>query len=64
MSEMHFRQPRFTYSTCGPFAKNKTRIQKFKAIGESRYIYRNKLEQACFQHDMAFEDFKERHVTV
>ena len=23
MSEMHLRQPRFTYSACGPFTKNK-----------------------------------------
>ena len=26
MSEMHLRQLRFTYSPCGPFAKNKERI--------------------------------------
>ena len=25
---MHLRQPGFTYSTCGSFAKNKGRIQK------------------------------------
>ena len=30
MSEMHLRQPEFTYSACGPFTKNKERIQKFK----------------------------------
>ena len=28
MSEMHLKQPRFTYSACGPFTKNKERIQK------------------------------------
>ena len=28
--EMHLRQPRFTYSACGLFPKNKERIQKFK----------------------------------
>ena len=28
MSEMHLRQPGFTYSACGPFTKNKERIQK------------------------------------
>ena len=26
---MHLRQPRFTYKACGPFTKNKERIQKF-----------------------------------
>ena len=30
MPEMHLRQPGFTYSACGPFTKNKERIQKLK----------------------------------
>ena len=59
MSEMHLRQPRFTYSACGPFTKSKERIQKFKQTGDSRYIYRNELDKACFQHDMAYGDFKD-----
>ena len=29
MPEMHLRQPGCTYSACGPFMKNKQRIQKF-----------------------------------
>ena len=58
MSEMHLRQPGFTYSACGPFTKNKKRIQKFKEIGDSKYIYQNELDKACFQHDMAYADFK------
>ena len=53
MSEMHLKQPRFTYSACGPFTKNKKRIQKFKETRDSRYIYKNELDKACFQHDMA-----------
>ena len=32
MPEMHLRQPGFTYSSCGPFSKNKERIEKFKEI--------------------------------
>ena len=56
---MHLRQPGFTYSACGPFTKNNERIQKFKQTGDSRYIYRNKLDKACFQHDMAYGDFKD-----
>ena len=59
MSEMHLRQPGFTYSACGPFTKNKERMQKFKQTGNSRYIYRNDLDKACFQHDMAYGDFKD-----
>ena len=59
MPEMPLRQPRFTYSACGLFTKNKERIQKFKQTGDSRYIYRNELDKACFQHDMAYGDFKD-----
>ena len=29
MPEMRLKQPGFTYSPCGPFAKNKERIEKF-----------------------------------
>ena len=57
--EMHLRQPGFTYSACGTFTKNKERIQKFKETGDSRYIYQNELDKACFQHDMAYGDFKD-----
>ena len=39
--------------------KNKERIQKFKETGGSRYIYQNKLDNVCFQHDMAYGDFKD-----
>ena len=59
MSEMHLRQPGFTYSACGPFTKNKERIKKFKQTGDSRYIYKNELHKACLQHDMAYGDFKD-----
>ena len=59
MSEMHLRQPGFTYSACGPFTKKKERIQKFKETGDSRYIYQNELDKAGFQHDMAYGDFKD-----
>ena len=30
MPEMHLKQTVFTYSACGPFNKNKEKIQKFK----------------------------------
>ena len=39
--------------------KNKKRIQKFEESGDTKYIYRNELDQACFQHDMADGDFKD-----
>ena len=59
MAEMYHRRPGFSYSACGPFTKNKERIQKFKQTGDSRYIYKNELDKACFQHDMAYGDFKD-----
>ena len=59
MPEMHLRQPGFTYSACGPFPKNKERIQKFKETGDSRYIYQNELDKAYFQHEMAYGNFKD-----
>ena len=46
ISEMHLRQPArdalhvgFTYSACGPFTKNKERIQRFKETGDTSYNY-------------------------
>ena len=59
MPEIHLRQPGFTYSPCGPFAKNKETIKKFNKTGNIHYIYKNKLDKACFQHDMAYGDFKD-----
>ena len=59
MPEMHFGQSQFSYSACGPFTKNKERIQKTEETGDSRYIYKNELHKACFQHDMAYGDFKD-----
>ena len=58
MPEMHLKQPGFTYSACGPFTKNKERIQKFEEIADTNYIYKNQLDKACFQH-MASENFKD-----
>ena len=56
--EVHLIQTGFTYNACGSFTKNKERIQRFKETGDSRYIYQNELDKACFQHDMAYADFK------
>ena len=59
MPEMHLRQPQFVYSACGPFTRHRERIKKFKQTGDTRYIYRNELDKACFQHDSAYEDNKD-----
>ena len=57
--EMHLKQPGFTYSTCGPFTKNKGRIEKFMQTGNTNFIWKNKLDKACFQHDMAYGKSKD-----
>ena len=54
--EMHLRQHQFVYSACGRFTRHKERIKKFKQTGDTRYIYRNELDKACFQHDSAYAD--------
>ena len=59
MPEMHLKQPVFTCGAYRPFTKNKERIEKFKETGDTKYIYKNELDKACFQHDMAYRDFKD-----
>ena len=59
MQEMHLRQPGFTYCACGPFTKNKERIEKFMKIGNTDSIYRNELDKPCVQHDMAYGKAKD-----
>ena len=56
MPEMHLKQPGFTYSVCGPFTKNKERIQNLKKQ-EILSIFTNELDKASFQHDMVYRDF-------
>ena len=59
MPGMHLKQPGFTYSACGPFTKNKEKIEKFMQAGNTDFIYRNELDKACFQHDMAYGKTKD-----
>ena len=59
MHEMHLNQPGFTYGVCDPFNKNKERIEKFMETGNTNCIYKNNLDKACFQHDMAYGKFKD-----
>ena len=38
LPEMHLKQLGFTYSACGPFTKNKERMQKVKETGDKLYL--------------------------
>ena len=59
MPEIHLKQLGFTYSACGPFTKNKERIEKFMQTGNTDFIYSNELCKACFQHDTAYNKTKD-----
>ena len=59
MPELPLKQLGFTYSVCGPFTRNKERIKKNKETADGSYIYKNELDKACFQQDMAYGDFKD-----
>ena len=53
---MHLRQPGFIFSACGPFTKNKERIKKQR---NRRFEIHLSKRMRCFQHDMAYRDFKD-----
>ena len=59
MPEMHLKQPGFTYIACGPFTKNQERIEKFMQTRNTDFIFRNELDKACFQHDVAYAKSKD-----
>ena len=58
MPEVHLRQPGSTYSACGPFTRNKERTEKIMQTGNTDFTFRNELDKACFQHDMACGESK------
>ena len=39
--------------------KVKNEFENFKEAGDTKYIYRNELDKACFQHDMTYGDFED-----
>ena len=57
MPEMYLKQPGFTKKK--DYLLKRKRIQKLKETGDTSYIYKNELDKACFQHDMAYGDFKD-----
>ena len=47
--KLHLRQLGFTFSACGDFTKKKNGNTR-----DWRLIYKNELNKAYFQHDMAY----------
>ena len=59
MPEKHLSQPGFTYSARGPCTKNIERVEKFMQTRNKEFIYKNELDKACFQYDMAYGKSKD-----
>ena len=57
MPERHLTLDLHIVLVC-PFLKTKKEYKTIKKIPGSRYIYKNELNKACFQHDIANCDFK------
>ena len=48
MPEIHLRQSGFTYSACGPFTKNKERIERFMKSGNTDLFTKMNLIKLVF----------------
>ena len=60
MPELHLWDPKSKkYSACGPFTKHNQRINQFMKDGKLSHIYKNELDKACFQHDTAYNKYKD-----
>ena len=60
MPELHLWDPKVKKcSACGPFTKHTERINQFMKDGKLSHIVKNKLNAACFQHDYAYNKYKD-----
>ena len=61
MPELHLCiLPGFMYIACGPPTKHRERIQKFRGPENLKHLYKNELDKACFAHDAAYSDSKDK----
>ena len=59
MPELHLKRPGFTFIACGPITKYREKIPKYRWTGNSKHLYRNELDKACFAHDATSSDSKD-----
>ena len=66
ISELHLKQPGFTYIACGPSTKHCERIQRNRQFTvtvqrnrQFKNLYRNELDKVCFAHDAEYSDSKD-----
>ena len=61
MPEIHLWDPKVKkYSACGPFTRHQKRIGMFMKDGRLSHILKNRVDAACFQHDSAYAECKDR----
>ena len=58
MPEMHLEQMDLFIVLVDPLQKQR-KNSKIKKARDKNYIYKNELDEAYFQHDMAYGDFKD-----
>ena len=54
MPEIHLKQPAFTYSAFVPFTKKQRKNWKGYADRKYKFVHKNELDKAYFQHDMTY----------
>ena len=60
MPEMYLWDPKAKkYSACGPFIRHQQIINEFMKDGRLSHIAKNRLDAACFQHDSAYNKYKD-----
>ena len=59
MPGMYLKQPGFTHGACGSYTKKFEMFKKIMLTGNIDFIYKNELDKACFQHDMAYGKSKD-----
>ena len=58
--EMHLWDPIIgKYSAAGPGTKHKERLDKYMRTGDTRHIFMNELDKACFYHDAAYSKHRD-----
>ena len=58
MPKLHLRKSEFIYSASRPFTKRRDMVKRLSKTGDLNYIYKNKLDKACFVHGDAYADSK------
>ena len=58
--ELHLFDPKNgVYSACGPGTKHYERIKKYIETGDTKHIFKNELDKACFYHDSSYSKYKD-----